>query len=259
MVQGHVGLRRGDELAGKVALVTGGARNIGRAIALALAAGGAKVMVNANSSREMAEETVAMVEAAGGTAALHLASVTDEAAVAALVEDTVSRFGRLDILVNNAGVRAETPFEEITLDEWRWVLGVILDGAFLCSRAAIPHLKASDAGTIINIGGMTGHTGTRERAHVVTAKAGLAAMTKALALELAPHGVTANCVVPNLIDTVRGVPGAPARPAGRNAPPPVGRLGRPEEVAAMVRILCGPDGRYITGQSIHLNGGGYMP
>ncbi len=254
-----IGMTEGHELDGKVALVTGGARNIGRAIARSLAAGGAKVMVHANTSGAMAEETVAMIEAAGGTAALCLADLTNEAAVANLVDTTVGHFGRLDILVNNAGVRAETAFEEMTFDEWRWVLSVILDGAFLTTRAAVPHMLEAGAGTIVNLGGMTGHTGTRERAHVVTAKAGIAALTKALALEFAGRGITANCLVPNLIDTVRGLPGAPPRPAGRNQPPPVGRLGRPEEVAAMVRMLCGPEGRYITGQSIHLNGGGYMP
>ncbi|MEX2446695.1 MAG: SDR family oxidoreductase [Dehalococcoidia bacterium] len=259
MVQMPAAVRPGDDLAGRVALVTGAARNIGRATAVALAAGGATVAVNARTSRAMAEETVALIEARGGRAAVYLADVTDEAAVEAMVAEVVDRFGRLDIVVNNAAVRAETPFTEMTFREWRDVLAVVLDGAFLCARAVTPHLIAAGGGTIVNIGGQTGHTGAARRAHVVTGKAALAAFTKALALDLAEHGVTANCVVPGLIDTVRGLPGTPERPPERRQPPPVGRMGSPEDVAAMVRMLCGPDGRYITGQSIHVNGGGYMP
>ena len=235
----NVGMTRGAELAGKVALVTGGARNIGRAICRALAAGGAAVMVNARTSRAQAEETVALVRA--------------------LVDATVQRYGRIDVLVNNAAVRAETPFESIALDEWRRVLGSILDAAFLCSQACLPHLTRSGAGAIVHIGGLTGHRGASGRAHVIAAKAGLAGLTKAMALDLAPKSITVNCVVPGTIESQRGLPGVPERPAHRTAPPPIGRRGEPEEVAAMVRMLCGPDARYITGQSIHVNGGGYMP
>jgi 3-oxoacyl-[acyl-carrier protein] reductase len=255
----QIGMRAGDELAGKVALVTGGARNIGRAICRSLAAAGAAVMVNANTSREAAAETVNMIEAAGGRAALHLADVTDAAAVARLAADTVQRFGRIDILVNNAAIRAETPFAEITLAEWRRVLSIVLDGAFLCTQACLPHLMKAGGGAVVNIGGLTGHKGALQRAHVVTAKGGLAAMTKALALDLAGHGITVNCVVPGTIDTVRGLPGAPPRPEHRRSLPPAGRRGEPEEIAAMVRMLSGPDARYVTGQSIHVNGGGLMP
>ena len=252
-------MRRGDELAGKVALVTGAARNIGRAISQSLAAGGAAVMVNANTSRTEAEKTVDMVESAGGRAALHLADITDPKAVAVMIEATAKRFGRLDFLVNNAAVRFETPFAEMKYEEWRQVLAIVLDGAFLCVQAALPHLIRAGGGTIINIGGQTGHKGAPERAHVIATKAGLAGFTKALALDLAPHQITVNCVVPGTIDSERGLPGVPDRPAHRRAPPPIGRRGAPEEIAAMVRMLCGPDARYITGQAIHVNGGGYLP
>jgi len=254
-----VGMTAGKELTGKVALVTGGARNIGRAIARALAAGGAAVMVNAKTSRAQADETVAMIEQAGGKAAVHIADVTDPRAVAAMVEDTVARFGRIDALVNNAAVRMEAPFEQITLEDWRRVISSILDAAFVCTQACLPHLVKSGSGTVINIGGLTGHRGATGRAHVIAAKSGLAGMTKALALDLAPHHITVNCVVPGTIESQRGLPGVPERPAHRTAPPPIGRRGEPEEVAAMVRMLCGPDARYITGQAIHVNGGGYMP
>jgi 3-oxoacyl-[acyl-carrier protein] reductase len=252
-------MRPGDELAGKVGLVTGAARNIGRAIARSLAAGGAAVMVNAKTSRAEAEKSVEMIESAGGEAALYIADITNAKEVTSLVEATVKRFGRLDFLVNNAAVRFETPFEKMKFEEWRQVLSVVLDGAFLCTQAALPHLIRAGGGTIINIGGQTGHKGASERAHVITAKAGLAGMTKALALDLAPHLITVNCVVPGAIESLRGLPGVPERPADRRAPPPIGRRGEPEEIAAMVRMLCGPDARYITGQAIHVNGGGYMP
>jgi 3-oxoacyl-[acyl-carrier protein] reductase len=253
------GMRRGDEFAGKVALVTGGARNIGRAISRSLAAGGAAVVVNANTSRDAAEETVGMIESAGGKALLVMADVTDPDAVANMVDLAVQRFGRLDMLVNNAAVRAETAFQDITLGEWRRVIGTVLDGAFLASQACLPHLIRSGSGAIVNIGGVTGHKGALHRTHVVAAKGGIAAMTKGMALDLAGHGITVNCVVPGTIATVRGLPGAPAYPEHRRSVPPLGRRGDPEELAAMVRFLCGPDARYVTGQSFHVNGGALMP
>ncbi len=246
------------ELAGRVALVTGGARNIGRAIACALAAGGAAVMVNARTSRADAETTAEMIRAAGGRAALHFADVTDATAVAAMIDATIGEFGRLDLLVNTAAVRAETAFADLLFDDWRRVLSTVLDGAFLCTQACLPHMVRAGGGAIVNIGGMTAHTGARGRAHVVAAKAGLAGMTRALALDLAPQGITVNCVVPGTIETIRGLPGAPERPAERRALPPLGRRGEPTEVAATVRFLCGPGARYITGQSVHVSGGGYM-
>jgi 3-oxoacyl-[acyl-carrier protein] reductase len=247
-----------NELAGKAAIVTGAARNIGRAIALALADAGAAVMVNAHSSATAAQETVDAIRAAGGNAALHLADVTDAKAVASLVEATAGAFGRIDVLVNNAAFRAETSFTDMRFEDWRRVLATVLDGAFLCSQACLPHLQRVGGASIVNIGGMTGHTGAKGRAHVVAAKAGLAGLTRALALDLAPDDITVNCVVPGTIDTVRGLPGAPERPAHRQSLPPAGRRGEPVEVASAVRFLCGPQARYITGQSIHVNGGGFM-
>lgn len=246
------------ELAGKVALVTGGARNIGRAIACALAEGGAAVVVNARTSREEAGETLKLIHTAGGRAALQFADVTDPEAVAAMVAATISEFGRLDFLVNNAAIRAEIPFEEMQFDEWRRVLATVLDGAFFCTQACLPHLAGGGAGTVVNIGGMTAHVGAKGRAHVVTAKAGLVGLTRALAHDFAAKGVTVNCVVPGTIETVRGLPGAPPRPEHRQALPVLGRRGEPAEVAAAVRFLCGPGARYITGQTLHVNGGGFM-
>src|SRR6202521_3678712 len=144
-------MAQASELAGKVALVTGGARNIGRAIARSLAAGGAAGVVNDRTSRAEAEQTLAMIRSAGGKAALHIADVTDARAVAAMVEAAVREFGRLDFLVNNAAVRVETSFAEIRFEEWRHVLSTVLDGAFLCTQACLPHLIRAGGGTVVNI------------------------------------------------------------------------------------------------------------
>jgi 3-oxoacyl-[acyl-carrier protein] reductase len=247
-------MRPGD-LTGRVAVVTGSSRNIGRAIALALADAGAAVMLNARTSAAEAEAVADEIRKSGGRAAVKIADVADPDAAAALVEATVGSFGRLDILVNNAAVRREVEFAELDYREWREILSIILDAAYLCSHAALPHLIASDSGAVVNIGGVSANTGAARRAHVVAAKAGLAGLTRALAHDLAPHGVTVNCVVPGLIETRR--PGG--MPAGHaSAKPLTGRLGRPEEIAKLVRFLCGPDARYITGQSLHANGGVYM-
>jgi 2-methylcitrate dehydratase PrpD/enoyl-[acyl-carrier-protein] reductase (NADH) len=171
----------------------------------------------------------------------------------------VDRLGRLDILVNNAALRRETPLAELTLAEWHEVLSIVLDGAFLLAKAAMPHLKAAGGGSIVNIGGLSAHTGAALRAHVVTAKAGLIGLTRALAHELAPIGVTVNCVVPGTIDTVRNEQ-LPRKLAHQSARKPViERNGKPEEIAALVRLLCGPGARYTTGQSLHVNGGALMP
>lgn len=244
-------------LAGRTAVVTGAARNIGRSIALGLAAMGARVVVNAQHSGDAAEETAALIRAAGGEALVHLADVTDEAAVQGLMEAAVA-FGGVDILVNNAAIRRETPFAALPYREWREVLGVILDGAFLCSQGALPSLRRSGGGAIVNIGGLSAHTGSPGRAHVVAAKAGLSGLTRALAHDLAGDGITVNCVVPGLIDTVRGAStgGMPAMHGLHQTL--VGRRGRVEEVAALVCFLCGPEARYLTGQTMHANGGAYL-
>jgi 3-oxoacyl-[acyl-carrier protein] reductase len=246
-----------NELEGKVAIVTGAGRNIGRAIALALADGGASVVVNVRSNRAEADAVAREIEAAGGKAVVHIGDVADASEVQAMVDMALSHFGRIDILVNNAALRREKPFAEMSYADWREVMNVTLDGAFHCVKACLPHLKQSGAGTIVNIGGLSAHTGARDRAHVVTAKAGIVGFTRALAHDLAPDGITVNCVVPGLIGT----------PRPKNTPEPAhhlihqtitGERGRPEDVAAVVRFLCGPAARYINGQAIHSNGGAYL-
>ena len=245
------------ELAGRTAVVTGAGRNIGRAIALQLAAAGAAVLVNARANREEAQAVVREIEQKGGRALAHLADVADAEAVQAMMTAAVARFGRVDILVNNAALRREQPLEQMSLGEWREILGVILDGAFLCVKAALPQLRASGVGAIVNIGGLSAHTGASNRAHVVTAKAGLVGFTRALAHELAADHVTVNCVAPGLIGTVRA-PGAPEPSHHQIHRTLTGNRGTPDDIAATVRFLCGPEARYITGQTFHVNGGAFL-
>lgn len=248
----------GDRLRGKVALVTGAASGIGRAIALRFAREGASVVIAdiTEEVREGGEPTRAVLEREGHPVLFQETDVADEAAAGRAVAAAVERFGRLDILVNNAAIRREVPFAELDFASWRAVLDVCLDGAFHCARAALPALRDSRQGTIVNIGGLTGHSGAANRAHVVTAKAGLAGFTRALAHDLAPDGITVNLVAPGLIDTARE-PTRPHHRGGRRTL--VGREGTPEEVAAAVRFLAGPRARYITGQTLHVNGGAYLP
>ncbi len=192
------------ELEGHVALVTGASRNIGRAIALALADAGAAVVVNARASADEAQAVVKEIEARGGRASVSIADVTDEQAVNAMARSALDSYGRLDILVNNAAVRDVRKFDEIDFAAWKRITGIILDGAFLTTKACLAGLRASGAGAIVNIGGMSGHTGIAGRPHVIAAKLGLVGLTRGLAHDLAPDKITVNCVVPGLIDTKRG-------------------------------------------------------
>src|SRR5437764_10639814 len=161
------------ELAGKVAVVTGAGRNIGRAIALTLAEGGASIVVNARSNRAEAEAVAREIETAGGKALVHIGDVADATAVQAMADAAVKQFGRIDILVNNAALRREKTFAEMDYAAWREILDVTLDGTFHCVKACLPPLRHSGAGTLINIRGLSAHTGAKDRAHVVTATAGI--------------------------------------------------------------------------------------
>ena len=242
----------------KVALVTGSAMNIGRAIAQHLACDGFRVMVTARQSEADCRETVRLVNEAGGEADFRLADISDPDQAKALVDATVARFGRLDVLVNNASIRRQTKFADLTPAEWREIMGTTIDGAFYCAHAAAPHVIAAGGGTIINLGGISSHVGAKGRVHAITAKAGMIGLTRALAKELAEHNITVNTVVPGSIETVRGF--AAGGNHGRAALPdsPLGRRGKPDEIAAMVRFLCSEEARYITGQSMHVNGGAYV-
>jgi 3-oxoacyl-[acyl-carrier protein] reductase len=247
------------ELAGQVALVTGGVRRIGRAIALALANEGASIAVNAKSSRQEADDTVREIEAAGGTARAVMADVTDEAAVARMVAEIGDALGPVDILINNAAIRRDGAFTAMSFADWRAIMAVVLDGAFLCSRAVVPGMVAKGRGTIINIGGVTAHTGAAGRAHVSAAKAGLVGLTKALAVEFGGNGITVNCVAPGRIGGPRSASAGKGGAIPGGGHPLVGREGDPQDVAAAVMLLCSSGGRYITGQTIHVSGGIYLP
>jgi 3-oxoacyl-[acyl-carrier protein] reductase len=241
-----------NELAGRAAIVTGSARNIGRAIALDLASGGAAVLINARHSKDDADAVVAEIASQGGKAAVFMADVTVPEQVAAMVDAALSAFGRVDFLVNNVSQRGQSLLLDMTFELWQSVLASTLNAAFLCTKAALPHLISSGGGAVINIGGVASHAGFPERAHVAAAKAGLCGMTGSLAPELAPHDITVNCVVPALINTDRS--GGEIPPHYARRPIPMERAGEPEEVASLVRFLCGPGARFISGQTLHVNG-----
>lgn len=246
-------------LAGKVAIITGAGKNIGKAIALTLAANGASVVVNGRADRAIVEETAGEIRAAGGRAMPYLADVSQPDQVAAMVEATVKEFGGVDIAVSNAGLRRQTPFLEMSLAEWREILSVALDGAFILAKATVPEMIRRGGGAVIGLSGISHHAGAVGRVHVNASKAGLEGLIRGLAMELAPHGITANCVAPGSIDTVRGPSaGGPQGRGGLARGIPLGRQGSPEEIAAMVCFLAGPEGSYITGQTIHVNGGLFL-
>lgn len=247
-------------LRGRVALITGSARNIGRSIALAYAEAGADVVVHGRTGRDEVARVAEEARALGARTFERLADVRDRAAVGEMVAEATAALGTIDLLVNNAAVRREGPFEDMSFEVWQEAMAVTLDGAFHCTRAVIDGMLGRGYGTIINMAGLTGQSGAPQRAHVVAAKAGLIGFTKALAQEYGGRGITVNAVSPGLIDTVRGESaGSGVDPTHRSQRViPVGRRGRPEEVAALCVYLASEPARYITGQVYAVNGGTYM-
>jgi 3-oxoacyl-[acyl-carrier protein] reductase len=244
-----------QELAGKVALITGAAKNIGRSVALELANAGAAIAVNTRASREEGERVVQEIRNADGQAELYIADIADATAVKSMVANALSRFGRIDFLVLNASVRTERAFLDLTYEEWRTPLSITLDGAFFLAQACIPSMLQNGGGSIVTLGGMQSLSGARKRIHGSVAKHGLVGFTRGLAREFAETGIRANCIAPGLMDTTRAA-GRVARPADELIP--MKRKGAPEEIATTVRFLCGPGASYITGQTIHVNGGQMM-
>ena len=245
-------------LSGKVALVTGAGKNIGRVIALTLARDGATVIVNGRGDRGAVEGVVGEINALGGQARAAMADISDEGQVQRMVADVAPALGGIDILVTNAGLRRMTPFLEMSLAEWREILSVALDGAFITARAVVPHMIPRGGGSIIGLSGTSTHLGTPNRCHVSASKAGLEGLMRALAIELAPHGIRCNCVAPGSVDTVRGASAGTLPPTRGDSLIPLGRKAKTEEIAAVVRMLAGPEGGYITGQTIHANGGVFL-
>ncbi len=247
-------------LSGQIALVTGSAHNIGRAIALAFAHAGADVVVHARTSKDELDAVVTEARNAGVRSVGLLGDVRDHGDVAHVVDEARRELGPITVLVNSAAVRPEGPFEQMTFEEWREVHATIVDGAFLCTRAVIGDMLGQGRGTIINIAGLTAHTGAPMRAHVVSAKAALIGFTKALALEYGGRGITVNGISPGLIEADPR-PGQAPRPEPahrRDRVVPVGRMGKPRDVAAMCCYLASQHARYITGQVFSVNGGTYL-
>ena len=242
-------------LAGKVAVVTGAARGIGKAVATHLASAGATVVI-ADINGKAAGETAVELEKASRTAMGSALDVTKPTQVAAMVEEVLARYGRIDILVNNAGITRDALILRMKEEEWEQVLSVNLDGAFHCARFVLrPMLKQKQGGRIINIASVVGSMGNAGQANYVASKAGLIGLTKALAREVASRGITVNAVSPGFIATemTAGLPENAKQAYLMQIP--LARFGTAEEVAAVVGFLASEGAGYITGQVIHVNGG----
>ncbi len=245
------------ELAGEVAIVTGAGINTGAVIARTLARDGAAVVINYRSAAAGARATIDAITASGGKAIAVEGDVTRLEDVERLAARAVEAFGTVSILVNNANVRSYRPLMEITPEEWRKTLAPTLDGSFYCIQACVPLMRKLGHGTIVNIGGSSAHSGRPNRCHVAAAKAGLAGMTGSLASELAPDNITVNCIVPGRIDTPR--PEVVAHdPGPARHKSPSGRSASSQEIANLVRFLCGNECRFISGAMLHANGAAYV-
>jgi len=248
-----------NELEGKVAIVTGSSRNIGRATAEELARAGAAVVVNAVQAKDLCEEVVEGIRSAGGKAIAVMADVTDPVAVNAMAEAAIREFGGIDILVANAANRTNTPFDELDWETWKRTIDISIHGTFHLAKAVVPSMRQRGGGAIVGVGGMSSLRGSPGRSHVMAGKMGLNAFIRGLALDLAKDNIRANQVVVGSFDTVRenNPSSAPVR-SDRHASIPLGRLGRPQDLADLIRFVVGPAAAYITGQTIHSNGGAYM-
>jgi 3-oxoacyl-[acyl-carrier protein] reductase len=242
-------------LEGKVALVTGSSRGIGRAIAIELARQGCQVVVNYHSSPAAAQEVVALIESAGGVARALGGDVSIAAEAEQLVRATLVAFGTLDILVNNAGIARDKLLLRMTEEDWDVVLDTNLKGAFHCVKAAQPTFLRKHSGRIINISSVVGLSGNAGQANYAAAKAGLIGLTKTLAKELGSRNITANAIAPGFIETDMTAKLGAALVEQARAHIPLGRLGRPEDVAAAVAFLASDAAAYITGQVLCVDGG----
>lgn len=243
------------KLAGKIAVVTGAGRGIGRAIAVSLAEAGAKVIVNYSRSQEAAEQVVAQIRDAQGEAVAVQADVSDPEQVTILFARAQEQFGRLDILVNNAGVTRDKLLLRMTVEDWDAVLNTNLRGAFLCAKAVAPAMLKQRAGVIVNVGSVVGRVGAAGQANYSASKAGLVGLTKSLARELGSRSVRVNAVAPGFIETeMTGVLKAEYRETILKQIP-LNRFGTAEDVARVVTFLCSPDAAYVQGEVITIDGG----
>ena len=241
----------------KVAIVTGAAKNIGRATCESLAKLGYNILVHANSDKEGADETIKMIKQTGILSNRVIGDLTNPETSKELVHEA-SKLGKVSALVNNASQREFNKFEDMSFYDWRFVMSINLDALFHTCKAALPEMRKNNWGRVVNLGGLSGHIGAIGRAHVITSKLAVVGFTRALAMEYAETGITINTVVPGLIDTVRGASAGSSLVHPSHSNPPVGRKGYPEEVATMISNLCGPNSEFITGQTIHVNGGSYF-
>jgi 3-oxoacyl-[acyl-carrier protein] reductase len=245
-------------LKGKNALVTGGSRGIGRAISLRLASMGAHVFVNYVSNPQAAEETLKMITDDGGTADILAFNVADAAEAEGVIKQLIKDAGSLDILVNNAGITRDGLMARMKEDDWDAVLDTNLKGAFVCAKAAARAMMKKRWGRIVNISSVIGFAGNAGQINYASAKAGMLGLTKSMAREFASRNITVNAVAPGYIvtDMTRDLPEEIQEKI--KAEIPLASLGRPEDVAGAVAYLVGDDGEYVTGQTIHVNGGMYM-
>ncbi len=243
------------DLSNKVALVTGASRGIGRAIALALGRNGARVVVNYRGQQAAADEVVAAIEGAGGTALAVQGDVAEAADVERLLKTTLDTYGRVDILVNNAGITRDNLLLRMKDDEWDAVMSTNLRGVFLLTKAALRPMMKARGGRIINITSVVGLTGNAGQANYAAAKAGLIGFTKSVAREMASRGITANAVAPGYIETdITNVLSDEIKTTVLGSIP-AGRLGLPEDVAGAVLFLCSDAAAYISGQTLAVDGG----
>jgi 3-oxoacyl-[acyl-carrier protein] reductase len=243
------------KLDGKVALVTGSGRNIGRATILKLAAEGAHVVVNSRANQHEADTVAKEAQALGVKALSVLADVSKKDQVDSMVSRALSEFGKIDILINNAAIRPHKPFTDLTVQDWEAVRGVVLDGAFYCTRAVIDAMVANRYGRILFFTGEGAFVGGSGRAHVSAAKMGLVGFARGLASEFAAHNIRVNVVSPGSIDTTRANPEWYQGRVPNAAGIPLGHQGSVDEIAATCLFLVSDDSGFITGQTIHVNGG----
>lgn len=249
-------------LDGRTAIVTGSSRNLGRTTVELLASRGANVVVHASSSKTEVDSVVDGIRGRGGRAVGVLADLSDVDSTQRLVDAAVGEFGGLDIVVNNAAIRPHADFLDLSPAQWRAVMVVNLEAAYTLTQRGIPSMLKRGYGRIINISGLDAFWGKTGKAHVVAANMGLVGLTRSVAVEFAQHGVTANAVVPGAMNTSRPdaatfYPGYAARYRDLLQRIPVGRPGEPHELAEAVAFLSAPASSYITGQTWHVNGGGF--
>ena len=246
------------DLAGRTALVTGGSRGIGKACCEMLARAGARVIVNYRVERPWAELLVQRIGEAGGQAWAVGADVALAEEANMLVDETVDRFGRLDVLVNNAGIWKGGAIEEISDGEWHEMLGINLTGTFNVIRAAVPYMKSSGGGRIINVSSTAGQRGEALHAHYAATKGAVISLTKSLAVELARDGILTNCVAPGWVETDMTEEALEQDRASIVSAIPLGRVARPEEIAGAVLFLASDLATFVNGEILNVNGGAVL-